>query len=254
MLDSLLGMIATEATEMNQETYDNEQFLAAGRRIAELEEANAALTAEVEALNLALAVDDAAKEDCKEAVKVLEWIRKELICATEQQINEYVPDFDTRTLKDAWSGLYNVITEVRLQRDGLRTEVARLTAEAERLQANETLYHSMYDALQASNDPEMDGTDGAHPAYWRGHDYTTKMFCALVIDILDGKDNGAGANTEPWATVRKRLLSLTAQPCPYVKQSSEGSAFCSLAEDGLARTGEQVREACAMLMDKLGAK
>jgi hypothetical protein len=58
------------------------------------------------------------------------------------------------------------------------------------------------------DDPELDGTDWAHPAWWRGHDHTTKVFCHLVTEILDGKDDGTGVNHEPWHTVRRRLLTL----------------------------------------------
>lgn len=57
-------------------------------------------------------------------------------------------------------------------------------------------------------DKEYDATDGACPAWWRGQDYATSIFCQRVIEILEDKDDGAGANTEPWATVRKRLLEL----------------------------------------------
>jgi len=58
------------------------------------------------------------------------------------------------------------------------------------------------------DDPEADATDFAHPAWWRGHHATTLVFCALVNDILDGKDDGAGFNCEPWHTLRRRLLTI----------------------------------------------
>ena len=56
--------------------------------------------------------------------------------------------------------------------------------------------------------PEFDGTDAAHPAWWRAHDYTTDVICSLINKILDGKDDGRGANCEPWGSVRKRLISI----------------------------------------------
>ena len=55
---------------------------------------------------------------------------------------------------------------------------------------------------------EWDGTDGAHPAWWRGHHDTTLVFCRIVNEILDGKDDGRGFNYEPWGALRKRLLLL----------------------------------------------
>lgn len=61
------------------------------------------------------------------------------------------------------------------------------------------------------DDPMMDATDGAHPAWWRGHDHTARVFCQIVTKILDGQDDGHGFNVEPWGTVRQRLLALTEQ-------------------------------------------
>ena len=58
------------------------------------------------------------------------------------------------------------------------------------------------------DDPGTDGTDYAHPAWWRGHDQTTFAFCQLVIEILEGRDAGHGFGHQPWEGVRRRLLSL----------------------------------------------
>lgn len=58
------------------------------------------------------------------------------------------------------------------------------------------------------DDPFYDGTDAAHPAWWRGHDHTTEVFCQLVNAILDGQDDGHGFNYEPWGYTRQRLLML----------------------------------------------
>lgn len=72
--------------------------------------------------------------------------------------------------------------------------------------------HEAWRALEATtDDPDLDATDGAHPAWWRGHDHTSKVFCELVTSILDGKDAGGGFNHEPWHTLRRRLL---AEPRP----------------------------------------
>lgn len=56
--------------------------------------------------------------------------------------------------------------------------------------------------------PDLDATDGAHAAWWRGHDHTTMVFCRMVNDILDGKDTGSGSGYEPWESTRRRLLEL----------------------------------------------
>jgi hypothetical protein len=71
-------------------------------------------------------------------------------------------------------------------------------------------------AAGSEDDPLLDATDFAHPAWWRAHDHTFKTFCAIVTAILDGRDDGRGAYSEPWATVRQRLVALvrTAHPEP----------------------------------------
>jgi hypothetical protein len=43
------------------------------------------------------------------------------------------------------------------------------------------------DRLTAADNSDFDATDAASPAWWRGHDHTTKVFCALVNDILDAQ-------------------------------------------------------------------
>lgn len=58
------------------------------------------------------------------------------------------------------------------------------------------------------DDPMTDGTDFAHPAWWRGHDHAVAVFCQKVTDILDGKDCGAGVANAPWESVRRKLLVL----------------------------------------------
>lgn len=66
-------------------------------------------------------------------------------------------------------------------------------------------------AQRPEDDPMLDATDWAHPAWWRGHEHTTQVFCDLVHKILDGRDDGAGANHEPWQTLRRRLLALVSK-------------------------------------------
>lgn len=58
--------------------------------------------------------------------------------------------------------------------------------------------------------PENDATDFAHPAWWRGHDHATLMFCQAVNNILDGKPL-AGMCNEPWESLRRRLAALVAK-------------------------------------------
>jgi len=58
--------------------------------------------------------------------------------------------------------------------------------------------------------PEADATDYAHPAWWRGHNYTVEVFCRMVNDIIDGKKSSKGISGEPWESTKRRLFALAA--------------------------------------------
>ena len=62
--------------------------------------------------------------------------------------------------------------------------------------------------LEYANDPEMDGTDFAHPAWWRGRAASFVMTCREVNDILDGIKSEVGVSTEPWQSLRQRLYDI----------------------------------------------
>ena len=53
--------------------------------------------------------------------------------------------------------------------------------------------------------PMLDFANAGEIAFY---DCAVAQHCRATLDILDGKDNGAGACNEPWASVRKRLLSI----------------------------------------------
>lgn len=56
-----------------------------------------------------------------------------------------------------------------------------------------------------ADDPELDCTDFAKPAWWRGEAYGSSAAIAAMARILDGKDDGRGVANEPWQSVRTRL-------------------------------------------------
>lgn len=60
------------------------------------------------------------------------------------------------------------------------------------------------------DDPDMDGTDFAHPAWWRGHEYSFARSCKEVNDILDGTKANVGTSTQPWQQLRQRLYDIRA--------------------------------------------
>ena len=67
----------------------------------------------------------------------------------------------------------------RLMPSPMSTE---LFAEIDRLRAE-------VDALKAADNPEFDATDGAHPAWWRGHDYVSARFKEEIDKARRERDN-----------------------------------------------------------------
>ena len=72
---------------------------------------------------------------------------------------------------------------------------------------NKRLY-TIKEIIDANDDSQWDGTDAAHPAFWRGEKWSAHQFCKLVADILSGKDIGKGTMYEPLATMRRSVLRL----------------------------------------------
>ena len=60
----------------------------------------------------------------------------------------------------------------------------------------------------AEDNPMLDATPLAHPAWWRAHEHTLHVICDKVNAVLDGTDTGIGISREPWQSVRTRLRNL----------------------------------------------
>ena len=60
----------------------------------------------------------------------------------------------------------------------------------------------------AQDNPMLDATPLAHPAWWRAHEHTLEVMCDKISHVLDGKDSCVGVSREPWQSVRLRLREL----------------------------------------------
>src|SRR5262245_8507268 len=59
------------------------------------------------------------------------------------------------------------------------------------------------------DEPELDATDYAHPAWWRGNDTGVAVVVAKLEDALNGRDDGTGViGYEPLERLRRRLLDI----------------------------------------------
>jgi len=104
-------------------------------------------------------------------------------------------------------GLVEIIAYQQQEIADLARELAEARAEIEQLQqANNRLVRVDF--------PELDCTDAAHPAWWRGHDHGAESICREAARILDGGEIH-GSCAEPWETVRKRIAELKAQAAAF---------------------------------------
>lgn len=103
--------------------------------------------------------------------------------------------------------------------------------------------------------PDADGTDAAHPAWWRGHEHTAAVFCQKVNELLDGKDDGKGVANPPWETTRRRLLAVRAATVDLIEADAELARavnFCEptgrltelMLAEGQSRTARNAALAC----------
>jgi hypothetical protein len=113
---------------------------------------------------------------------------------------------DPQTIQEA-------AAELRRQHTRIAELQARIKTMAEE-HADELMVAHMDGRMRAAQpasglDPELgpmlDFANAGEIAYY---DYAVAQHCRATLDILDGKYNGAGACNEPWASVRKRLLSI----------------------------------------------
>lgn len=61
--------------------------------------------------------------------------------------------------------------------------------------------------------PDADGTDAAHPAWWRGNEAGVRGLCVEINRLLDGRPL-SGACGEPWESTRRRIAAAASRPDP----------------------------------------
>jgi len=61
------------------------------------------------------------------------------------------------------------------------------------------------------DNPELDATDWAHPAWWRGNDRGVEATCEMLHAIIDGKYPQGTVGYEPLERLRWRIQGLLEQ-------------------------------------------
>ena len=88
-------------------------------------------------------------------------------------------------------------------------------------------------AGSAPDDPEMDATDFAHPAWWRGNDAGVEAVVRIANEVLDGKDNLAGVSgSDTLQALRERLHALAAGSAP-------GRVTVEIRDDGTSSSNRE---------------
>jgi hypothetical protein len=112
-----------------------------------------------------------------------------------------------------------------------------------------------------SNNEATDGTDYAHPSYWRGSDAAFAAMCEQLRKILDGEDDCKGVCQEPWDTLRRRVLalykenfSLAAHQCKYPSGDEYGNPRCLEVDKLRSDFAELGKEAVALRQQLATAK
>lgn len=63
--------------------------------------------------------------------------------------------------------------------------------------------------------PDADGTDFAHPAWWRGHEMTTIELCSIIEELIVNfslekeQEILRGQSNEPWNTTKRLIILMT---------------------------------------------
>jgi hypothetical protein len=65
------------------------------------------------------------------------------------------------------------------------------------------------------DDPELDGTDGAHPAWWRGNDRGVEAACERIAAVLDGDAGPYTFGSQRLSEVATRIAELREKAWKY---------------------------------------
>ena len=61
--------------------------------------------------------------------------------------------------------------------------------------------------IEIEDDPFWDGTDGAHPAYWRGEDAATRNICKSLLKLINGGNSNYGYGYDPLKEIKDWIVT-----------------------------------------------
>ncbi len=86
------------------------------------------------------------------------------------------------------------------------------------------------ESKQVVDDPFLDATDGAHPAWWRGHDYAAPKIAALIEGALVGKKQVI--HPGPLADALAKVAALAEKKQPIPPRPEAPRCSCVFSEYG----------------------
>lgn len=77
--------------------------------------------------------------------------------------------------------------------------------------------------MEYLDQPELDDTRRAHPAFWRGKASGIEAVLRIVSDIMLGHDDGSGTNNQPDVeSMRRGLLAWRAEVDKSLSNNKKG--------------------------------
>lgn len=71
------------------------------------------------------------------------------------------------------------------------------------------------------DDPELDCTDAAHPAWWRGHEHGAASVVQAINELLDGKPHTGVFGFPPLEALAQRILALRSVSTPSASEARD---------------------------------
>lgn len=125
--------------------------------------------------------------------------------------------------------LADVLDRVLSENERLTSTVATLKAELEPRDIDDEM--GKRTVRWGLDDPALDGTDAAHPAWWRGNDDGVKAVVKIVNDLLDGKPHVGTFGNADLEMAAQRIATLTDQLREARERADAFDAACVKALD-----------------------
>lgn len=95
----------------------------------------------------------------------------------------------------------------------------------------------------ANDDPELDATDAAHPAWWRGQEQGAAAVCLRIAEWVKGEARG-GSHYEPLESARASVLALVDRVAELEREVERINAARTAESMNYATLCAEIVEAC----------